>query len=175
MATAPTLSRQLLPTSSSEGIRVARLSALLWLCVAAYTLHILEEFVFDWRNWARNVLRLPAQWADFYITNAVVIVLGIVAAQIAPAWPAVALGFPALMLINATFFHVAPFLWTRGRFSPGLITALLLFFPLGLGTIISAHPDTATLAAAFAVGALLMATPIVFLKLKGRRYFDQTR
>lgn len=148
---------------------------MLWLCVAAYSVHILEEFVFDWRDWARNVLHLPAQWEDFYITNAVVIVLGIVAAQISPAWPAVALGFPALMLINGAFFHVAPVLWTRGRFSPGFITALLLFFPIGLGTIMSAHPDGATLAIAFAVGALLMATPIVFLKLKGKRYFDQAR
>ena len=93
-----------------------------------------EEFVFDWQNWARNVLHLSAQWGDFYITNVVVIVLGTAAAEIAPALPAVALGFPALMLINATFFHVAPVIWTRGRFSPGVITAVLLFFPLGLAT-----------------------------------------
>jgi hypothetical protein len=86
----------------------------MWFCLAAYSLHVLEEFVFDWQNWARNVLNLPAQWSDFYITNAVVIVLGVVAAEVAPTWPAVALGFPALMLINATFFHVAPVIWTRG-------------------------------------------------------------
>jgi hypothetical protein len=101
--------------------------AAMWLCVGAYGLHILEEFVFDWRNWARNVLHLPVQWDDFYITNALVIVLGIVAAEAAPVLPAAALGFPALMLINATCFHVAPFVWTHGRFSPGLITAVLLF------------------------------------------------
>jgi hypothetical protein len=147
----------------------------IWLCLAAYSVHVLEEFVFDWQNWARNVLHLPAQWGDFYITNAVVMVLGIVAAEIVPTWPAVALGFPALMLINATFFHVAPVVWTRGRFSPGLITALLLFFPLGIGSMRAAHADGAALATAFTVGALLMVTPIVFLKLKGRPYFDQTR
>lgn len=146
---------------------------MMWLCVAAYGLHIVEEFVFDWRNWARNVLHLLAQWGDFYITNALVIVLGIVAAEIAPTLPAVALGFPALMLINATFFHVAPVLWTRGRFSPGLITALLLFFPLGVETIRAAHADALALGTAFGIGALLMATPIVFLKLKERPYFDQ--
>jgi hypothetical protein len=102
-------------------------------------------------------------------------VLGVVAAEIVPTWPAVALGFPALMLINATFFHVAPVVWTRGRFSPGLITALLLFFPLGIGSMRAAHADGAALATAFTVGALLMLTPIAFLKLKGRHYFDQTR
>lgn len=71
--------------------------------------HVLEEFVFDWQSWARNVLHLPAQWQDFYITNALVIVLGVVAAEIAPLLPAIALSFPTLMLINATFFHLAPF------------------------------------------------------------------
>jgi hypothetical protein len=148
---------------------------MMWLCVAAYGVHVLEEFVFDWQNWARSVLHLAALWSDFYITNALVILLGVVAAEIAPTWPALALGYPALMLINATFFHVAPVIWTRGRFSPGLLTALLLFFPLGIGTIVSAHADGAALTIAFGVGALLMATPIVFLKLKMKPYFNQAR
>lgn len=108
--------------------------SLLWLCVAAYGVHILEEFVFDWENWARNVLRLPVQWNGFYGTNALVIVLGIVAAEIAPVWPVAALAYPALMVINASFFHVVPFVFAGGRFSPGLITALLLFVPLGIET-----------------------------------------
>jgi hypothetical protein len=150
------------------------LQPMLWLCLAAYGVHVLEEFVFDWQNWARSVLHLPVQWGDFYITNALVILLGGVAGEIAPTWPAVALGFPALMLINATFFHLAPTIWTRGRFSPGLITALLLFFPLGIGTIESAHISGTALTVAFGIGALLMATPIVFLKVKVKPYFDQT-
>lgn len=149
--------------------------SLMWLCLAAYGLHVLEEFVFDWRNWARKVLHLPAEWGDFYVTNALVIVLGIVAAEIAPVWPALALGFPALMLINATFFHVAPFALTRGRFSPGLITAVLLFIPLAGATLWKATVDWKAIALACSVGVLLMATPIVFLKLKMRPYFDQTR
>jgi len=149
------------------------LQSLMWLCVAAYSVHVLEEFVFDWQNWACNVLHLPAQWSDFYITNAVVVVIGVVAVEIAPVWPAIALGVPALMLINATFFHVAPVMWTRGRFSPGLITALLIFYPLGIKTILVARPDTSALATAFAVGALLMATPIVFIKMRVNSYFDQ--
>ena len=43
-----------------------------WLALAAYALHILEEFAFDWRNWARTALHLPVDWPDFYVTNAVV-------------------------------------------------------------------------------------------------------
>jgi hypothetical protein len=43
-----------------------------------------------------------------YITNCLVIVVAIVAAMIAPEYPAVALGFPAVMLINGTFMHILP-------------------------------------------------------------------
>lgn len=91
---------------------------MLWLCIGAYGAHVLEEFVFDWRNWAQNVLHLPARRDDFYITNCLVVAVGIVAVEIAPEYPAVALGLPGLMLINATFMHVLPFILKRGRFSP---------------------------------------------------------
>ena len=155
--------------------QMPKLSSLLWLCVAAYGVHVLEEFVFNWRAWARNVLKLPAEWDDFYITNALVIVLGIVDAQIATEWPILALGFPALMLINAMFFHVAPFLWTRGRFSPGLLTAVLLFLPLSVVTLRSVQFNLWQAVSTMGIGALLMATPIVFLKLATRSYFDQDR
>jgi hypothetical protein len=99
----------------------------------------------------------------------------VVASIIAPKWPILALGFAGLMLINATFFHIAPFLWTRGRFSPGLFTAIVLFVPLGIATIRAGHLNAIGLAEVFCTGALLMATPIVFLKVKDKPYFDQDR
>ncbi len=37
------------------------LATLAWLAMAAYAAHILEEYTFDWRNWARAVLGLPAE------------------------------------------------------------------------------------------------------------------
>lgn len=154
------------------------LSSLAWLALGAYALHIMEEFQLDWRNWARAVIGLPVEWADFYVTNAVVVVLGIVQAQLAPTLPIVPLTFASLMLINATFFHVAPVLWTRGRFSPGLVTALVLFYPVGTAMFLAASAEgtlTPSLAlAAFLGGAALMAMPIVLLRLRGRPYFRQT-
>jgi len=147
--------------------------------LAAYGIHILEEFTFDWRNWARNVLRLPVTWEQFYVTNALVIVLGVVAAELAATVPVLALGFPALMLISATFFHVLPFVTARGRFSPGLITALALFYPIGTACYWRAAADgqlgAGTLAGALLLGAAPMATPVVTLKLKDRPYFRQDR
>lgn len=151
------------------------LQTLVWLCLAAYALHILEEFSFDWRSWARAVIHLPVLWEDFYITNCLVVVLGVVAAEIAPYVSVLATAFPCLMLINATFFHVLPFLRTRGRFSPGLITSLLLFYPLGLTALSRADLQPVELAISFLLGAGLHAAPVVCILLRQRPYFDQTK
>lgn len=154
---------------------MTHLQTLLCACVAAYGFHVVEEFVFDWQSWARQVLHLPARWDDFYVTNCLVIVIGAVAVAIAPAWPGVALGFPALMLINGAFMHVLPFVLHRGRFSPGLFTAVLLFFPLGVATMKAVPFDPVVFSTAFFVGAALLATPIGFIVLKHRvPYFDQS-
>jgi Protein of unknown function with HXXEE motif len=151
------------------------MQTLLCACVAAYGFHVVEEFVFDWQSWAQHVLHLPARWVDFYVTNALVVVIGAVAVAIAPVWPGVALGFPGLMLINGAFMHVLPFVLGRGRFSPGLITSVLLFFPLGVATMKSAPINPAVLITAFGVGAALLATPIGFIVLKQKvPYFDQS-
>ena len=51
---------------------------------------------------------------------------GVVAANLAASSPGLALAFPAVMIVNATVFHVLPTLQTDGRFSPGLISAVML-------------------------------------------------
>jgi hypothetical protein len=155
------------------------LTDLMWLATAGYGLHILEEYQLNWRDWARAVVALPVEWSDFYVVNALVIVLGIVAANLAASWPGIALAFPAVMLINATFFHVLPTLRTDGRFSPGLFTAVVLFYPIGFACYWRAAADGALGASALigslVLGAVLMASPIVLLKIKDRPYFRQDR
>jgi hypothetical protein len=154
------------------------LTGLLWLATACYGIHILEEYQLDWRNWARSALNLPVEWTDFYVVNALVVILGIVAANLA-AWPAIALAFPALMLINATFFHVLPCIRLRGRFSPGLFTAIVLFYPVGIACYVRAAADgvlsLAALITSFVLGALLMASPVILLLIKDKPYFRQDR
>ena len=155
------------------------LSAWLWLCLAAYAVHILEEHALNWRDWARSVIKLPVEWSDFYVTNAVVVVLGVAAAGCVSGFPAVALGFPALMIINAILFHIVPVIRTKGRFSPGLFTAVVLFLPLGWLTMRRALQagvvDAAGIFLAFVIGALLMATPIILLRIASLPYFQQDR
>ncbi|QRM56079.1 HXXEE domain-containing protein [Sinorhizobium sp. BG8] len=153
------------------------LQDLAWLAMAAYAVHVMEEHTFDWRNWARTVVGLPVEWADFYVTNAVVVALGIAQAQLAPSVPLIPLIFASLMLINAVFFHILPVLWTKGRYSPGLATAVVLFLPLGTAIFMKAAQDglldMRTALAALAGGALLMAYPVVMLHLKSKPYFKQ--
>jgi Protein of unknown function with HXXEE motif len=88
-----------------------------------------------------------------------------------------ALSFPALMLINGIFFHVVPVIVTRGRFSPGLFTAIVLLLPIGLICYRVASDagklDLVSLVSSLLIGAALMATPIVLLRIKDRPYFRQ--
>ncbi|MGP8233139.1 MAG: HXXEE domain-containing protein [Methylovirgula sp.] len=151
----------------------------IWLATACYALHMLEEYELDWRDWAREVIGLPVEWGDFYVTNAIVVVLGIVAANIATASPPLALTFPALMLINATFFHVLPVVVTKGRFSPGLFTAVILFYPVGIACYASAAAagllSPGAVIVSFGLGALLMAYPIILIRIRSRPYFRQDR
>ena len=153
------------------------LTTLAWLSMAAYAIHILEEFTFDWRNWARAIIKLPVEWSDFYVTNAVVVALGIAQAMLASTLPLAPLIYASLMLVNALFFHVLPMLATRGRFSLGAVTAVTLFLPVGAAVwrqaALDETLDVATAALAIVGGALLMAYPIVMLNLKSKPYFRQ--
>lgn len=148
-----------------------------WLALVAYALHILEEYSLDWRNWARDVFGLQVEWADFYVTNAVVIVLGFVQANLVYLLPVASLVFAALMLINATFFHVVPILAAHGRFSPGTFTAILLFYPIGICMYRAAAAqgllNGSTLFLSVAGGIVLMAFPIILLRLRELPYFRQ--
>jgi hypothetical protein len=152
------------------------LATLAWLGMAAYAAHILEEYTFDWRGWSRSTLRLPVEWSDFYVTNAVVIALGIAQAMLAPALPLAALSFSGLMFINGVFMHIVPFART-GRFSPGVITAVVLFLPQSLAmfhiALKTGAASIVTIALGLAIGAVTLAFPIGMLLLRSRPFFQQ--
>src|SRR5947209_3265328 len=101
----------------------------LWIATAAYGVHILEEYELGWRDWARATLRLPVGWDTFYLVNALVLVLGACCAMVGWRRPEFALSFASVMVVNATVFHVLPVVRT-GVFSPGVVTAVVLFYPV---------------------------------------------
>ncbi|WP_296707091.1 HXXEE domain-containing protein [Rhodoblastus sp.] len=153
------------------------MTTLAWLGMAAYAMHILEEYALDWLNWSRNVLGLPTEWNDFYVTNCVVIALGIAQAMLAPTLPLAVLGFSGLQFINAVLMHVTPVIRTGGRFSPGVVTGVLLFLPLSIATYWTAWTTgVATLSdlvLGLVIGGATLAFPIVMLKVKSWPYFRQ--
>lgn len=141
----------------------------LWIMMMAYAAHILEEYTLDWSSWAKQALGLEVSWPHFYVVNFIVIVLGIGAAAVAWRLPAVSLMFPALALINGIFFHIGPTL-AQGRFSPGTITAVLLFLPIGLWSYYSAYLDGVLtrrrLLISLMGGVVIMAYPIILIRLR---------
>ncbi len=148
---------------------------LLWVAVAAYGIHVLEEYELNWRDWARAILHLPVEWGTFYVVNALVGLLGVCCASVGWREPWFALGLPALMLINATLFHVAPVLATR-VYSPGIATAIVLFYPVAGWVYYGAWADGVLTVGAVVLsglfGAALMASPIVLLRIKDRKMFE---
>lgn len=136
---------------------------------------MLEEFELNWRAWAGNVLKLPVDWPSFYIVNALVVVIGICCAMVGWREPWFALALPALMLINATFFHVLPTIVTR-VYSPGVTTAIVLFYPAAIWCYYGAWQDKVLTfgngLGSFALGTAMMASPIVLLKIKHRKMFQ---
>ncbi|MVN22551.1 HXXEE domain-containing protein [Mucilaginibacter arboris] len=146
-----------------------------WVALLCYAIHILEEFFYDWKSWARNVLKLQVEWNGFYVVNTVVLFMGVACASVGWNYPAFALAFPALMLINAIFFHVLPTIITK-KFSPGLITALILFLPVGIEAFRAAiliGVPTKLLLLSVLTGLLLMAYPIILIKTKELPFFKQ--
>lgn len=144
---------------------------ILWIAVIAYAAHIMEEYTWDWKNWAEDLSDLAIGWEAFFVTNAAVIVLGVACAQIGWRCPAVSLMFPALMLINGLFFHLGPTLGQR-RFSPGTLTAVVFFLPIGSWAFLGARQDGVLTPAVVIIsivgGAVIMAYPILLLRIKNK-------
>lgn len=114
-------------------------AGLLWPFVPAFAVHVAEEWFAGFTTWVAQVAGRPMSDAGFLAINAagmVLLVLAIRAAARAESngWMAVAVA--AAALIN-TVIHVAGALIT-GSYAPGLLSAVILYVPLGALTMIRA-------------------------------------
>jgi hypothetical protein len=104
---------------------------LVWLLPAAYGLHILEEWFGGFPEWLALVTGSALPRSAFIAINAVAFA-GMVLATLATArresngWMGIAIS--TILLINGVA-HVLGSLVT-GRYSPGLITGVVLYVPL---------------------------------------------
>ena len=100
-----------------------------WILTVAYAGHILEEYVLDWRKQAQDTSKLKLEWTEFFIANFAVIVLGISCSVAGFDCPVFSYMFVGLAAINGLFAHIGATVVKR-KFSPGLITSILLFIPV---------------------------------------------
>jgi len=139
---------------------------LAWLAVAAYALHIMEERILDWLGSARKSLHIRLEQENYRVVEAVFLILGAVAAILSVTMPLLALSFAAFLLINAIFFHIWPMARTGGQYSPGVITAVFLFLPLGIAQyrLIATQPSDYVLS--IIIGGAVILSPLVLIKMR---------
>jgi len=77
-----------------------------WILTVAYAGHILEEYVLDWRKWAQETSGLKLEWAEFFIANFTVIILGIACSVIGFDYPVFSYLLVGLAAMNALFAHI---------------------------------------------------------------------
>lgn len=148
----------------------------LWVLVAASAVHVIEEHALGWQGWAGEFLgdRLGVRptWADFWATNAALIVFGVACAMVGWKAAGFSLGLASLCLINAVAFHILPSL-RAGAPNPGVFTAVALYVPIGVWAYLAASADNrlsfGALVLSVLVGAAVMAAALGVLVL-GREY-----
>lgn len=114
-------------------------AALLWLFVAAYAIHIAEEWFAGFPAWVARVVSQPMPPAAFLIINAVAMALliaGVRAAVRSEASGWIAVTVATIALVN-TLSHLGGAFLTRG-YAPGVISAVVMYIPLGSLTMMRA-------------------------------------
>jgi hypothetical protein len=140
-----------------------------WILTVAYAGHILEEYVLDWRTWAENMSKLKLEWSEFFVANFAVIVLGICCSSVGFTCPLFSYMFVGLAVINGIFAHIGTTIVKR-KFSPGVITSVLLFIPVCTWAyMIAAQNGILTLSfltITLGRGLLIMSFPILLQLIK---------
>jgi hypothetical protein len=150
------------------------LTVLAWLAVAAYALHVVEEHILGWFDWARKTMNISMSWEQYVVTELAILIMGLTAAMLAgqPIGPTLIVAFATLLLINAIFFHLLPMLANGGKFSPGVISGIFLFLPIAWYVFRTQTLSQNDLILAVVIGIALIAWPMFLLKIKGQRYFS---
>lgn len=141
-----------------------RFERLLWTMPAAYAIHILEEYGCGFTGWVNATLHGDMTGPGFLLNNglfmAVLLTLSLWASRSRGLLPAlIFLGWASANLFWNFVFHLATTAIFR-VYSPGLVTAVLLYYPISLLVAWAAwrggRLSVAGIAGSFAFGAGLM-------------------
>lgn len=147
-----------------------------WVALVAFALHTLEEHAYDWESWAQKVLKLVVDWSHFYVARVVMLFIGLACAWVGWTHATFGLIFPALLLVDALAFHIVPYVRSNRKFSPGMLTAIFLFLPIGIKSFtmaIDLKVYNQALLIAGGAGILLAVFPLFLLKTKNLDFFKQ--
>lgn len=119
-------------------------AGLLWLFVPAFAIHVTEEWFAGFTTWVAQVAGRAMPDAAFLSINAIAMLLLIVGIRAAArsesnGWIAVTIA--TIALVN-TVSHAAGSLLMQS-YSPGLFSAVVLYVPLGVLTMIRASEQAA--------------------------------
>ena len=130
----------------------------LYVVAGSCALHVAEEYLTGWQEWARQTLGIDMPTTRFLLGNAVLVIVAVAFARMGWRRPALSLLIPSLALVNAVFFHILPTI-VQHRVSPGIYTAVLLYVPLSSWALVGAARDGVprrAIATALAAGCLMM-------------------
>jgi hypothetical protein len=139
---------------------------LAWLAVAAYALHIMEERILNWLGSARKSLDITLDAELYRTVEAVFLITGAAAAMLSATQPIFALSFAAFLLANAIFFHIWPMIRTGGHFSPGIITSVFFFLPIGWAQYALSPLQPRDYVLSIVIGVVLIFSPLLLMKLR---------
>jgi hypothetical protein len=143
----------------------------LLVLTGAYALHIIEEYRGGWLDWAQKLSGLRMHKSEFIVANSLVVILGSVCSIIGYAHPLVSLTFAGLAIVNALTAHIGTTIAQR-VWSPGLITSIVLFIPLGIWAYYDSCArgliDAGGILITLTAGFLIMCAPIVYQPVKNR-------
>jgi hypothetical protein len=138
----------------------------LWVVAVSCALHVAEEYLTGWQEWARQTLGIVMPTPRFLIANAVLVVAALLLARVGWRQPALSLVIPSATLVNAVAFHIFPTI-VQSRVSPGIYTAVLLYVPFSSWALIGAARDGVArtgIATALVAGTLMMASVVLAAK-----------
>lgn len=106
--------------------------ALVWLFVPAYVAHLAEEYFGGFPEWFAWIAGKPLPRGAFLLINAVALLAMIAAVRSATrrdehGWMAIAIA--TVLLVNGVA-HAGASVFT-GTYSPGLVTGVVFYLPLG--------------------------------------------
>ena len=141
----------------------------LWVVVMTLGIHFLEEYALGLRGWLEYGLAVPVTWEQCHLVNVAVTLAAVGGAMVGWRAPALALLMPAVVIINAIGFHLAfSIIWQQ--YSPGTVTAVLLFVPAGLWAFVGASRDGVLMSRTIwgaAGGAVLLHAYLLWFHLMG--------